>query len=434
MKKRILSAVLAAMMITAIFASCGGKDTTSSTGSTESKTESTVSTASADEGNTLRDLGDEDNITLKVWGPSTQQELLKKQCDEFKALYPDKTMNLEVAICEESEARQNVLNDLEAAGDIFAFPSDHLEQLQKSGALDFVQEVGDVTDANLEGAVDAATYDGVLYAYPLTADNSYIMYYNNSIFSEDDVKSLDTMLAKAKEAGKKIYVKAGDGFYGCMFSFTGGLTIEHDYSDGTEKQTYDEDSVVASLKAFGEMFKDGTLISADTKVGISALGESGDAAAVVDGTWDATAVKDVLGDKMGAAKLPTIKINGTDTQIINLFGYKLMGVKYGCAFPKTAHALAEYLSGEKCQTEKAETLSIGPSNKKAASSEAVQNNTVLKAVNEQMQYSIPQKSIANGFWNAHAALGDYLAKTESDLSDAALKEQFKACVEATNDI
>ena len=432
MAKRILSIALAALMILAAFAGCGDKDTTSSTPASSAPSNTESAPAAEDTG--LRDLGDEDNITLKVWGPSTQQELLKAQCDEFVALYPDKKITIEVGICEESEARQNVLNDLEAAGDIFAFPSDHLEALQKAGALDFVQEVGAIEDANLPGAIEAATYNDILYAYPLTADNSYIMFYDNSIFSADDVKSLNTMVEKAKAANKKIYVKAGDGFFGCMFSFTGGLVIEHDYADGTEKQTYDEASVVATLKAFGELFKDGTLISADTKVGISGLTETGDAAAVIDGTWDATAIKDTLGDKMGAAKLPAINVGGTDKQIINLFGYKLMGVKYGCAFPKTAHALAEYLSGEKCQTEKAEKFSIGPSNKAAAESDAVKNNPVLLAVKEQMEFSLPQKSIANGFWNAHAALGDYLAKADSDLSDDALKAQFATCVEATKEV
>ena len=54
----------------------------------------------------------------------------------------------------------------------------------------------DVKSRNLTGSVEAATMDGKLYAYPMTADNGYFLYYDKSVLSEDDVKSMDTLLAK----------------------------------------------------------------------------------------------------------------------------------------------------------------------------------------------------------------------------------------------
>ncbi|MCR5635950.1 MAG: extracellular solute-binding protein [Clostridiales bacterium] len=431
MTKKTLAIILAAMMLIASLAACGDGGTESKTDSaTDSKVESTVS---ADETG-LWDLGDENNITLKVWGPSTQQELLGKQVEAFKALYPDLTMDIEIGQCEESEAQTQVRNDIEAAADIFAFPSDHLENLVSSGSLGAVVNYGTVTAANDANSVAAATYDDILYAYPLTADNSYIIFYDKTVLGAEDVTSLDKMCEVAAAAGKKIYVDAGNGFYACIFSFTGGLTMKHNYADGTETYGYttDENAVVASIQAFGKLFQDGTLVAAGTDVAVSAF--TTDAAAIIDGTWDAAAIKDLLGDNMGAAKLPTISVNGEDKQIINLFGYKMLGVKSSTAFPKTAHALAEYLSGAECQTEKATELSIGPSNLEAAKSDAVVNNEVLKAVNEQSAFSIPQTSIAGGFWNAHKALGEYISAAGADLSDEAIKAQLDDCLEATNDI
>ena len=41
------------------------------------------------------------------------------------------------------------------------------------------------------------TYDGDIYAVPYTS-NTWFMYYDKRVFSEDDVKSLDTMLEKGK--------------------------------------------------------------------------------------------------------------------------------------------------------------------------------------------------------------------------------------------
>jgi len=433
MTKKTFAIILAAMMLIASLAACGDGGTTSATESTASTESTTESTASADE-TALWDISGEDNITLKVWGPSNQQELLGKQVDAFKALYPDVTMNIEVGQCEESEAQTQVRNDIAAAADIFAFPSDHLENLVSSGSLGAVVNYGDVTAANDANSVAAATYEDILYAYPLTADNSYIIFYDKSVLGAEDVTSLDKMCEVAAAAGKKIYVDAGNGFYSCIFSFTGGLTMEHNYADGTETYGYktDESGVIASIQAFGKLFQDGTLVAAGTDVAVSAFNT--DAAAIIDGTWDAAAIKELLGDNMGAAKLPTINVNGQDEQIINLFGYKMLGVKSSTEFPKTAHALAEYLSGAECQAEKASELSVGPSNLEAAKSDAVVNNEVLKAVNEQSAFSIPQTSIAGGFWNAHKALGEYISAPGADLSDEAIKAQLDACLEATNDI
>ena len=44
----------------------------------------------------------------------------------------------------------------------------------------------------------------MLYAYPATADNGHFMFSNKEYFTEEDVQTLDGMLAKAAEAGKSV--------------------------------------------------------------------------------------------------------------------------------------------------------------------------------------------------------------------------------------
>ena len=41
---------------------------------------------------------------------------------------------------------------------------------------------------------------GSLYAYPLTADNGYFLYYNKAYFSEEDIQSLERMLELAERS------------------------------------------------------------------------------------------------------------------------------------------------------------------------------------------------------------------------------------------
>ena len=76
-----------------------------------------------------------------------------------------------------------------------------MRDLVNAGALYKVtRNAEDVKSRNGEGAVGAATLDGQLYAYPMTADNGYFMYYDNTVFTAEDVQTLDGMLAAAEAA------------------------------------------------------------------------------------------------------------------------------------------------------------------------------------------------------------------------------------------
>ena len=50
--------------------------------------------------------------------------------------------------------------------------------LVASGALEPVPNADVISSANLEESVAAASYNGVLYGYPMTADNGYFLYYD----------------------------------------------------------------------------------------------------------------------------------------------------------------------------------------------------------------------------------------------------------------
>ena len=68
------------------------------------------------------------------------------------------------------------------------------------------------------------TRDGKVYAYPFSAGNGYFLYYNKKYFSGDDIKSLDTMLKKAVDNGKKITMNLTSGWY--LYSFFRGAGLE----------------------------------------------------------------------------------------------------------------------------------------------------------------------------------------------------------------
>ena len=123
------------------------------------------------------------------------RSLTNKLLDDFKAAYPDVTFDITLGAESESTAKDTVLTDVEAAADVYAFADDQINDLVNAGALQEVvaNYTFDVVNENATGAVEAAAVDGKVYAYPMTADNGYFMFYDSSVFSESDVQSLEKM-------------------------------------------------------------------------------------------------------------------------------------------------------------------------------------------------------------------------------------------------
>ena len=419
--KKILAILLAGMMTATAFAGCGGGETSSS----NADSSASDSSATGVDGSKVdvSYFGEEDNIKLKVWAPDATVSLVKAQIEDFKALYPEKTFDIEVVAQGENDAATQILNDASVAADVFSFPSDQLNKLVDAGVISPVAKgfVDAVTSANSEDTVKAGTSNDTLYAYPETNDNGYYLVYDNTVVTEEDAKTLEGVLAACKKAGKKFIMDAGNGFYACTFAYTAGVKTDGFEDDGmTQKFTeYDEDAAVETLQAFARLIKEykGTFQALDVS-NISSGFSSGTCGAGVDGSWDTASNQEALGDKFGAAKLPTIKVGDEDKQLISMFGYKYIGVNGSSSYPAAAQILAYYLSSEECQLERAEELGWGPSNKNVQGNSVVTESAVLTALAEQAQNSCVQVNIASTFWDPMGNLGNKLIAEDWDPEDA----------------
>ena len=423
--KKILAILLAGMMTATVFAGCGGGGNTESGGSG-----SDTQSSSDDGGAEVKDanlvdvsvFGDEDNISLKVWAPDKAVSLVKEQIEAFKAAYPEKTFTkIEVVAQGEGDAGTQLMNDASTAADVFSFASDQLNKLVDAKVIAPVAFAKAVTDMNSEACVTAGTLQDTLYAYPETNDNGYYLVYDKRVVSDEQAKTLEGLLEACKAKNKEFIFNCGDGFYGCTFAFTAGAKIDGLEADGTQKFTeYDENTAVATLQAFSKLMHDykDTFIPLDNAQLASGL-ETGTAGAGVDGSWNTKADEKALGENFGAAKLPTIKVNGTDTQLISMFGYKYIGVNAHSKFPASAQILALYLAGQKCQKDRAEQLGWGPSNKVVLEDPVVKNSAVQQAILAQSQNACQQVNIAPTLWQPMGNLGNKLVAKETNPDDAA---------------
>lgn len=437
--KRILALLLAAMMMVAVFAGCqpAPADTESNGSAADDSNGSAAVTTSTnfDDVVTAEQFGDEKGAKLKVWGPDAYAKLLKKQCEAFEEKFKDQNIKITVVAQGEDTSATQISQDPDAGADVFGLASDKLNSLYNSGVIAPVATVyADVIkQTDFENAVDVSTLDGQLYAYPETG-NGYYLVYDKSVVSDEQAESLEEILEACKKAGKKFIMDAGTGYYSCLFAFTGGLKTDGLDKDGVTQKfnDYDEDKVVDTLKAFSTLMHKyaGTFTSLDPAKISSGFASTekikSTVGAGIDGNWNSEVDAKALGkEKYGATKLPTIKVNGEDTQMISMYGYKMIGVNANSKYPRTAQILAYYLSSEECQQQRCDELGWSPTNKTVAESDSAKENVSIQALLAQSENSVAQINIAQAFWDPMANLGNKLNAEETDPEKYDFKKLLK---------
>ena len=128
---------------------------------------------------TVLEVAEPQKVELVVWGAEEDTELMNRIIEGFQANYQGQAdFQISFEVQGESQCKDALLGGLEDGADVFTFADDQLNALAAAGALDPIENADEIRDRNLSSTVEAATVNGQLYAYPLTADNGYFLYYN----------------------------------------------------------------------------------------------------------------------------------------------------------------------------------------------------------------------------------------------------------------
>lgn len=360
MKKKALSLFLVTAMAVSMVG-CGSKDADKNTDKNTDKKDTEVAAATEKEAAAEDEAWEGD---LTVWSPQEDQDTtnwLQDQCEAFAAEHPNWKINFNYGVCPEGEAKDNVTKDVEAAADVYMLANDNIPDLVSAGALSELggDYLGYVTSTNSDSILASVTYNDSVVAFPFTP-NTWFMYYDKSVFSEDDVKNFDTMLEKAGEAGKKVSFKLTDSWYIEAFYVANGCTLFGDGTDTDAGIDFGGDKAAAVTEYLVDLAANPNFLLDADGSGLAGLGDS--VAALFSGTWDAEAVKEKLGDNMGVAALPTVTIDGKEGQMKSFIGSKAIGVNPNAENQQVAMSLAAYLAGEKAQTAHYEMRNLLPSN------------------------------------------------------------------------
>lgn len=419
MKKKVISALLCVSMMATLVAGCGSKaaDDSSNTDSNNA----TADTQAADSSNATSSedaianliAATDGTVNIQLWCSELEsyQTVMKELTDKFQEQYSDVDFNITIGAVSEADAKDKILEDIDAAADVFVFADDQVNDLVNAGAL---QEVAatytyDPTETNSKATVDAATKDGKLYAYPLTASNGYFLYYDSSIFSEDDVASWEALTAKAEDAGVQVGMNIADGWY--LYGFFAGAGCELSMNeDNTNNCDWNNETGVKVAESVENIASSSSFVSIADEDAITMLSD-GTLSAYVSGTWDAKSFQEAYGDGYAACKLPTFDVDGTATQMGSYAGYKFVGVNSHAENIGWSMLLAEYLTNEESQLAIGNATEEGPANINAA---AQIDSPALAALAAQSAYA-DQQVVGQNYWDPAKALGQNLVDGASDI-------------------
>lgn len=324
-----------------------------------------------------------EKIRLMVWSPSNDQskdsgEWLQTSCENFAKLHPEWDITFVYGVADEASAATQVAQDPTASADVFFYANNALTTLtdSKAGAKFGGKYAEEIRSTNTEEMLKSVTWEGELYGAPYTS-NLWYMYYDKSVFSEEDIKSLDTMLEKGVVSfpfTNSWYLPAFYVGNGCTLFGEDGMDEDAGVEFGGENAVEVTDYLIDLYQH--PNFK----VDADGS-GIAGL-RDGSINAMFSGSWDAAAIEEILGDNMGVAALPTFNLNGKEVQMEAYAGSKAVGVNAYSKHMVQAVELAIYLASAEAQRLHYELLNVVPCNTELLKDETIASNPVVFAQND----------------------------------------------------
>nr|WP_317283218.1 extracellular solute-binding protein [uncultured Sellimonas sp.] len=407
MKKRGLAVLLTMIMMVSLLAGCGRDKNGFS--------------------------GEKEKVRLMVWSPSEDQskdsgEWLQTMCEKFAKKHPEWDITFVYGVADEASAATQVSQDPEASADVFMYANDTLTTMTDANALakfggKYKEEI---ESTNTEEVLRSLTKEDNLYGVPFTT-NTWFMYYDKSVFSEEDVKNLDTMLKKGVVSFPFI-----NSWYLPAFYLGNGCTLFGDGTDESKGVDFGGENAVKVTEYLVDLVNNPNFkIDADGS-GLAGL-RDGSISAIFSGSWDANAVKEALGENMGVIELPKFTLDGEEKQMKAYAGSKAIGVNPNAENMVAAVELAVYLGSAESQKLHYELRNVIPCNTKLLENEKIAKDPLVQAQNNTFNNTSilqPFVSKMNNCWVPVENMGKAIRNKGVTHENA--KEQTESMNEAMN--
>ncbi len=401
----ILSVLILALTLTAC--SCGAQSQMGTDGNNNSGNASGSDSAAR-------------KIELTVWestgGPD---EFIRQAGQRYTDMNPNVTIKY-VNVELNDTSSQIALDGPAGVGpDLFVAPHDRIGELVEGGHIMKTRNPERIRETALDVCIDAITYKGELYGYPVAAE-TYALFYNKDLI-KNPPKTFDELIDFCKGYNKDdkygLVFDVANAYYTIIFATKGGNRPLSDTD--SDSMGLNNDAAVEGMTYFQNLRKSILNVpSADltTAVADEAF-RSGSAAMHITGPWNLATYRDA-GLNFGVAPIPSLP--GEDTPPASFSGTRTMFVSAYSQHPDETAAFAEFLMSDEMQKLRYELTEALPS------VELELEDEHIKGFMQQLEYSYAMPSIpAMGkFWDA-------MNSASANIWDGAdVKKELDACHKA----
>ncbi len=300
--------------------------------------------------------------------------------------------------------------------DLFVAPHDRIGELAEGGHIQKTRNPERVRESALDVCVDAVTYKGEMYGYPVAAE-TYALFYNKDIVKTPP-KTFDELIefCKGYNKGNKygLMFDVANAYYTIIFatkngnrplSDTDAESVGLNNSDAVDGMTY--------FQGLRKSILDVPSSDLTTAVADEAF-RSGSSAMHITGPWNLATYRDA-GINFGVAPIPSLP--GEENPPASFSGTRTMFVSSYSKNPDEAAAFAEFLMSEDMQKLRYELTEAIPSIDIKLDDEHI--NGFMQQLEH--SYAMPSIPAMGKFWDA-------MNSASANIWDGAdVKKELDAC-------
>lgn len=351
--RKLISLLLTAIMLLSLLAACGAKDDPGTTDKPDNAPQQDTSTdapsGESDDTNApssdATELQPEDGASLKLWMDNDTYN--EKIVELWSAKYPNVPLTVENVGTTDARQKLELDGPTGMGADVFVQAHDGVAVSAQAGTILEIDKFSDeIRSSFVENAVDAVSFDGKIYAFPLSM-KTIVMFYNKALVSEpvDTWADMKAFAASFNDPAKNKFAclwQAIEPYY--AHGFLGGYGYDLFGPDHNDPQQLGWDTAeAADGLAFYKTLHDEVypVASADaTWDAMNTMFSSGEAPYVITGPWS-IADFSAAGIDFGIAPLPKMD-NGVRPKTLSTVD--TVCVSSFTKYPVAAMLLAKFIA------------------------------------------------------------------------------------------
>lgn len=343
------------------------------------------------------------NITLTVWESESAAEFIRQASAEFQKKYPN--ISFEIEAVEPDTAASRFRGAVTATPayvskppDLIAVPHTDIRALAETFDVLPARNQEKAEESAQAACVQAATVDGVIYGYPVSA-STIALFYNKDLIAAPPATWEGVAGFSAEFGGQYGFIfPAGTAYYAVPFTTLGNTRLFGSDGENAANSFLQSPPSIAGMEAFAALRSVLDVPAAELTVDATVRAfASGNAAMCIAGTWDIGAFSGV---NYGVAPLPAFgDENGMGAAAP--IDARVMLVSAWSEHADEASAFADFLLTPAMQRLRLTLTGEIPSVKLTVGSPAYAAGLIKQLENAFAAPTIPE---AEAFWNGFGAI------------------------------